>query len=92
MSEHTAIVSATYRILGEAEEYVGSFAVTADENTTTWQLRERINIAVRELDTMTAELGRGLLAHLSRNVAEPKNGPEDPHEDEQTDHGGWEDH
>lgn len=92
MSEHTAIVSATYRILGEAEDYIGSFSVTADETTTVHELRERIEIAVRDLDPVTAELGWGLLSHLSRNIHRLPEGPEDPHENEQTDHGGWEDH
>lgn len=73
MSEHTTIVSATYKILGETEEYTGTFSITVNENTTAREVQEKIGVGLSELEGTLTDFGWGLLTHLSRMTAKAQN-------------------
>ena len=74
MAKHTTIVSMTYQILGESEDYTINIPVTGDTQSTVEDIMKQIQTAgdSRETKDMFGRLGKALISHMAQNTKDPK--------------------
>jgi len=69
MAEHTAVVAVTYRILGEAEEFTGTFVVNANRDMTGGDLARQVQAGADHImETTVLPFGKALTRHLEEHT------------------------
>lgn len=70
MAEYTTIVSVTYQILGEAEEFALNIPITANSSTSVYDLMVQLQTAADSEETIDVftRLGRALVSHMAQNT------------------------
>lgn len=69
MKEYTTIVSIRLEVLGDPNDYSGSFPITVDQNTSLEDVTRKMEQGIESIKEVYNSFGAGILWHLMHHIS-----------------------